>query len=166
MPAPASLRSRSRRPSSIGMLTFGRGSISRSIMSPCMSMKPGSKMSLCPTREAPDTGRSAMSRMNPSSTRTEPRSITRSGRTVRKSLSHMVHLFRGQVELAVDEVGDVGAMVEHAELRDAGLLQRGQAADQRAPRIHVERGGGLVQHQQALRQDERAGEVHLLLLAA
>src|SRR5690554_3415719 len=172
MPAVASRKSRSRRPISMGMRTPGRGSISRSIMSPCMSIMPGSSKRPWPSISAWDTGVSLISAISPSAMRSAPRSMTRSARMMRKSESHMLllprfigHDARAEIDLAIDQLRHVAGVMEHPDNGDTVRLELGEAAQQGGTGAGIERGGGLVEQQELLRLDQRARQVHLLLLA-
>src|SRR5689334_15257547 len=157
-------------PSSRGKRTFGRGSISRSIMSPCISMKPGSRSLPSPEISAAATGSSLISAMIPSSILTAPRGMTLSRNTISKSLSHIfcsiLDLSCLKADFAVDEIRDIVGVVKDADHCDASGFQLGEAGNECATRILVERGGWLVEKEKPLREDERASQVDLLLLAA
>ena len=66
----------------------------------------------------------------------------------------------------VDQVGGVFGMVQHRHHGDPLRLQQFQPFDQGLAGMQIERGGRFVEQSEAIRADQRARQVDLLLLAA
>ncbi|MBB3285380.1 hypothetical protein FHT91_000337 [Rhizobium sp. BK347] len=70
-----------------------------------------------------------------------------------------------QMQFPVDQCLYITRMVKDTDHCNAGHFKLRQSFDQRLAGSTIGRCGGLAEQQQALRQDERGGQIDLLLLA-
>src|SRR5512139_3223472 len=163
MPAAATSASWACTAPCIGKRTLGRGVMWRSRLSVCTSTRPGSSQS--PSQSwalGAAVWPGSMAVMTPSRTCTLPCSSS-VGSTMR-ALLNIVSFIAGSLSMQGDAAAGHGVAhflvvedADHRGPRDAGFVDQ---LDHDTPVGGVERGGGLVEQQQARRLDETAGDVH------
>src|SRR5450755_2152830 len=176
MPLPASRQSTCCRAKLMSKKMFGRGSTTFSIASQCRSIRPGKSSACCAsmTRSAAprDTEPSPRARMRSPSIRSQPCSISASGRTIWALWS--------SVRISFSLSSPSGVQPEYLvgdRLHGGSIVRDGQDGHARRPRLanhrqddgfgySVKTGCRLIEEQEARRGDKGAGKVQALLLAS